>query len=58
MPISDNSLPPPGPTRRRKRQDAVAGIREGLAEMKAGLGQPLDQVDAELREKHGIPRDA
>lgn len=42
----------------REREEAVAGIREGLEDMKAGRGQPLHEVDAELRRKHNIPRDA
>lgn len=35
---------------------AVAGIREGYADFKAGRTQPADQVFEELRVKHGLPR--
>ena len=40
-----------------ERDDAIAGIQEGLADLEAGLVRPLNAVDAELRTKHTIPRD-
>jgi PHD/YefM family antitoxin component YafN of YafNO toxin-antitoxin module len=40
------------------RLEAIEGIRRGLAEMRAGKGKPLDQVDKAICKKHGIPRDA
>jgi prevent-host-death family protein len=40
------------------RLEAVEGIRRGLAEMKAGRGKTLDQVDRTIRKKQRIPRDA
>ena len=40
----------------RDRDEAIAGIREGLADMDAGRVRLLDEVDAELRTRHGIAR--
>lgn len=42
----------------RERDEAVAGIRQGLADLDAGRVRPLANVDAELRRKYDIPRDA
>ena len=42
----------------RDRDEAVAGIREGLSDLTAGRVRPVDDVDADLRTKHGIARDA
>jgi predicted transcriptional regulator len=42
----------------RDRDEAVAGIREGLSDLDAGRLRSLSEVDAELRTKHGIPRNA
>lgn len=39
----------------RERDESLAGIREGLADMHAGRVRPLGDVDAELRTKYGIP---
>jgi predicted transcriptional regulator len=36
--------------------EAVEGIRQGYADLKAGRTQPADQVFEELRVKHGLPR--
>ncbi len=41
---------------RQDYQEAVEGIRNGYAEFKAGLARPIEQVFAELRQKHGLPR--
>ena len=38
----------------QQEQDHAA-IREGIEQMEAGLGQPLDEVDAEIREEMGFP---
>ena len=40
----------------RDRDEAIAGIREGLADLEAGRIRSLKEVDAELRIKHGISR--
>jgi hypothetical protein len=37
-------------------QEAVAGIRQGYAEFKAGKARPVHEAFEELRVKHGIPR--
>jgi predicted transcriptional regulator len=42
----------------RERDEAEAGIREGLADLEQGRVRPLGEVDAALRNKYGIPRDA
>jgi hypothetical protein len=38
----------------REMEDACEAIREGIADMEAGLGIPAEQAFAELRRKHGI----
>ena len=40
----------------RDRDETIAGIHEGLADLDAGRVRPLDDVDAQLRTKHGIAR--
>jgi predicted transcriptional regulator len=42
----------------RDRDEAIAGIREGLSDLDAGRMRSLGDVDAELRTKHGIARNA
>lgn len=42
----------------RDRDEAVAGIREGLSDLDAGRVRSLGDVDAELRTKHGIAPNA
>ena len=42
----------------RDRDEAIAGIREGLSDLDAGRVRPLGDVDAQLRTKHGIARNA
>ena len=42
----------------RQRSEANVGIREGLAQMNAGLGRPLDEFMAEFRARHQISADA
>ncbi|MGD2110013.1 MAG: type II toxin-antitoxin system Phd/YefM family antitoxin [Phycisphaerae bacterium] len=39
-----------------ERAEAIAGIRRGLDSMERGEGIPLDEAEAGLRKKHGIPR--
>jgi len=39
----------------RDQQEAVEGIKEGLAEMERGGGIPLDEAFDEIRERHNIP---
>jgi predicted transcriptional regulator len=36
--------------------EAVAGIRSGYAGIQAGRTSPVDELLAELRQRHGIPR--
>jgi prevent-host-death family protein len=38
------------------RVEAMEGIQQGLADVKAGRTKPARQVFARLRRKHGIPR--
>ena len=38
------------------RVEAIEGIQQGLADVKAGRTKPARQVFARLRRKHGIPR--
>lgn len=42
----------------RDRDEAIAGIREGLSDLDAGRVRSLGDVDAELRTKHGIAPNA
>jgi Arc/MetJ-type ribon-helix-helix transcriptional regulator len=41
-----------------ERNEAIAGIREGLADLDVGRVRSLGSGDAELRMKYGIRRDA
>ena len=41
----------------RDRDEAVAGIREGLADLEAGRVRPLNDVDDRLRKKYNIASD-
>jgi putative addiction module CopG family antidote len=43
---------------KQDRDNAVAGIQEGLAQSHRGEGVPLDEVFARIRAKHGIPGNA
>lgn len=38
----------------REYEETCEAIREGIAQMNAGLGRPAEEVFAELRRKHGI----
>ena len=40
----------------RDRSEAIAGIREGLADLEAGRVQPLGDFDAQLRRNRNIHR--
>ena len=42
----------------RDRDEAIAGIREGLSDLDAGRVRSLGDVDAELRTKHAIAPNA
>jgi antitoxin ParD1/3/4 len=42
----------------RDRQEALQGIREGLAESERGEGIPLDEAFDQLRAKHNVPPEA
>jgi antitoxin ParD1/3/4 len=42
----------------RDRQEALEGIREGLAESERGEGIPLDEAFERLRAKHNVPPEA
>lgn len=39
---------------RQDREEAIAGIQQGLAEWQRGGGTPLDEAFAKLRAKHGV----
>lgn len=41
----------------RECDEAVAGIREGLADLEQGRVRAIEEVDAALRSKYRIPRD-
>ena len=38
-----------------EEQEDLAAVRQGIEQMEAGLGQPLDEVDDEIRNKLGFP---
>jgi predicted transcriptional regulator len=38
----------------RERQDSIAGIQEGLADIEAGRTKSLDDFLAEFQARHGI----
>ncbi|MBI1904058.1 MAG: type II toxin-antitoxin system ParD family antitoxin [Planctomycetia bacterium] len=40
---------------RREREEALAGIREGLADVEAGRVQSLDDAFEDLRVEFGLP---
>ncbi len=40
------------------RAEAIEGIQRGLASMECGEGRPASEVFDEIRERHGIPREA
>ncbi len=40
------------------RVEAIEGIQRGLASMERGEGRPASEVFDEIRERHGIPREA
>lgn len=39
------------------RDQTIMAIREGIADMEAGRTRPLGEVDAEIRDRHGIRAD-
>ena len=42
----------------RRQDEELRAIQKGIADMEAGRYRPLDEVDAEIRHKHGFPQDA
>lgn len=42
----------------RERAEANESIRQGLTEMEAGEGQPLDEFVAEMNKKHNLSMEA
>ena len=40
-----------------ERRDDIAAIQAGIDDMEAGRMRPLEEVDAEIRAKHGFPPD-
>ncbi len=38
-----------------KQQEDMAAIQEGIEQMEAGLGQPVDEADADIRKDLGFP---
>jgi predicted transcriptional regulator len=38
----------------RERQETLAAIREGLADVAAGRSRPFEDFDREFRERHGL----
>ena len=43
---------------KQDREDAIAGIQEGIARWRRGEGASLDESFAKLRAKHGISENA
>ena len=41
-----------------EEQNVRDDIRQGLEDLQAGRGRPLEDVDADLRKKYNIPQDA
>ncbi len=39
-----------------ERLETIEGVKRGIQDVNEGKTKPLAQVDAEMREKHGIPR--
>ena len=54
---SEDELPRDALLALAQRQEVLGDIQAGLAELEAGGGRPLDQVDAELRQRYGIARE-
>jgi antitoxin ParD1/3/4 len=40
-----------------ERRDDIEAIEAGIADMEAGRLRPIEEVDAEIRAKHGFPPD-
>jgi hypothetical protein len=38
----------------REHEETVEAIREGLAQMEAGLGKPFEEFDREFRQRNGL----
>ena len=41
-----------------EEQNVLDDIRQGLEDIEAGRGRPLEDVDDDLRKKYNIPQDA
>lgn len=39
----------------REFEEACEDLRQGYADMEAGLGRPLEEFDAEFRQRNGLP---
>jgi putative addiction module CopG family antidote len=42
---------------KQDREEAIAGIQQGVAEWKRGEGTSLDKAFAKIRSKHGVAED-
>jgi hypothetical protein len=55
----DRETPPESLLRKwraqREYDETVEAIREGFAQMEAGLGKPLDEFDRDFRQRNGLP---
>ena len=43
--------------REKERQETIAGVKRGIADMKAGRVKDAEQVFREIEERFGIPSD-
>ena len=41
---------------REDHADAIEDVRQGIQNMDAGLGRPLDEVDREIRDEFGLSK--
>jgi putative addiction module CopG family antidote len=41
----------------RDEEETLDALREGLASIERGEGMPLEEADAKLRAKHGMPHE-
>ena len=55
----DRQTPPESLLRKwraqREYDETAEAIREGLAQMEAGLGRPFEEFDHEFRQRNGLP---
>lgn len=38
------------------RREEIAAVQEGIEDMEAGRYRPVEEVDAEIRQKHNFPQ--